>query len=204
MAGSARWVGDRAWVRDGERRSKCSGERLPMVQSRKKQGKRPGKEAHLNTRLWAGLILAEQRRWGGYATAAQMLHAAEQCGARGRWHFRIWWRRLRRKVGCGGGPGARLKGKAGPRHAGLREGRDAGITAENLGWLLLRSASVKGGFALWGRDVKEGARQQASRAAGVGSGLGPRAAGLGRVSRGAGGGRGRTLLAGRGCQRPSG
>ena len=144
------------------------------------------------------------RRRGGNATAAQMLHAVEQCGARGRRRSRIWWRRLRRRVGCGGGPGARLKGKAGPRRAGLRGGRGAGITAENLGWLLLRSASVKGGFALWGRDVKEGARQQASRAAGAGSGLGPRAAGLGRVSRGAGGGRGRTLLAGRGCQRPSG
>ena len=95
-------------------------------------------------------------------------------------------------VGYGRGPGARLKGMAGPRRAGLRGGRGAGITAENLGWLLLRSASVKGGFALWGRDVKEGARQQASRAAGVGSGLGPWAAGLGCVSRGAGGGRGRT------------
>ena len=61
MAGSARWVGDRAWGRDGERRSKCSGERLPTVQRGKKQGKRPRKEPHLNARLWAGEILAEQR-----------------------------------------------------------------------------------------------------------------------------------------------
>ena len=28
------------------------------------------------------------------------------------------WRRLRREVGCGGGLGAYLKGKAGPRRAG--------------------------------------------------------------------------------------
>ena len=61
MAGSVRVVEERAWVRDGERRSKCSGERLPTVQSRKKQGKRPGKEPHLNARRWAGEILAEQR-----------------------------------------------------------------------------------------------------------------------------------------------
>ena len=40
------------------------------------------------------------------------------------------------------------------------------------------------------------ARQRASRAAGAGSGLGPRAAGLGRVSRGTGGGRGRTCRVG--------
>ena len=40
------------------------------------------------------------------------------------------------------------------------------------------------------------ARQRASRVAGAGSGLGPRAAGLGRVSRGAGGGRGRTCRVG--------
>jgi len=32
-----------------------------------------------------------------------------------------------------------------PRHEGLGESRGAGITAENLGRLLLRSASGKGG-----------------------------------------------------------
>ena len=48
-------------------------------------------------------------------------------------------------VGCGRGPGARLKGMAGPRRAGLRGGRGAGITAEKFGRLLLRSASGKGG-----------------------------------------------------------
>ena len=46
-------------------------------------------------------------------------------------------------------------------------------------------------FALWGCGVREGARQRASRAAGAGSGLGPLAAELGRVNRGAGGGRGK-------------
>jgi len=61
MAGSVRGVEERAWVRDGERRSKRSGEQLPAVQSGKKQGKRPGKEPHLNARPWAGEILAEQR-----------------------------------------------------------------------------------------------------------------------------------------------
>ena len=38
-----------------------------------------------------------------------------------------------------------FKGKAGPRRAGLGESCGAGITAENLGRLLLRSASGKGG-----------------------------------------------------------
>jgi len=50
MAGPVRGVEERAWVRDGERRSKRSGEQLPAVQSGKKQGKRPGKEPHLNAR----------------------------------------------------------------------------------------------------------------------------------------------------------
>jgi len=36
MAGSVRGVEERAWVRDGERRSKRSGEQLPAVQSGKK------------------------------------------------------------------------------------------------------------------------------------------------------------------------
>ena len=44
MAGSVRGVEERAWVQSG-----------------KKQGKRPGKEPHLNARPWAGKILAEQR-----------------------------------------------------------------------------------------------------------------------------------------------
>ena len=35
MAGSVRGVEERAWVRDGERRSKRSGEQLPAVQSGK-------------------------------------------------------------------------------------------------------------------------------------------------------------------------
>ena len=61
MAGSVRGVEERAWVRDGERRRKRSGVQLPAVQSGKKQGKRPGKEPHLNARRWAGEILAEQR-----------------------------------------------------------------------------------------------------------------------------------------------
>ena len=61
MAGSVRGVEERAWVRDDERRSKRSGEQLPAVQSGKKQGKRPGKEPHLNARRWAGEILEEQR-----------------------------------------------------------------------------------------------------------------------------------------------
>ena len=56
-------------ARHGERRSKCSGERLPTVQSGKKQGKRPGKEPHLNVRLWAREILAEQRWCSSYAAA---------------------------------------------------------------------------------------------------------------------------------------
>ena len=56
-------------ARYGERRSKCSGERLPTVQSRKKQGKRPGKEPHLNARLWADEMLVEQRRCSSYAAA---------------------------------------------------------------------------------------------------------------------------------------
>jgi len=42
MAGSVRGVEERAWVRDGERRSKRSGEQLPAVQSGKKAGKMAG------------------------------------------------------------------------------------------------------------------------------------------------------------------
>ena len=104
MAGSVRAVEERAWVRDGERRSKRSGEQLPAVQSGKKQGKRPGKEPHLNARLWAGEILAEQQRCSSYVAAMGRSSRSRWCRAPpGSWVSRFnAWRR------CEGVQGVRV------------------------------------------------------------------------------------------------
>ena len=57
--------------------------------------------------------------WSGVSTGAQR---ALRGGATRRRRQGFGWG-CRRKVGCGGGPGERLKGEAGPRRAGLKEGR---------------------------------------------------------------------------------
>ena len=73
MAGSVRGVEERAWVRDGERRSKRSGEQLPAVQSGKKSREK-GRGRNLTStrdagpaRSWqsSGDVAATRRWWGG-------------------------------------------------------------------------------------------------------------------------------------------
>ena len=73
MAGSVRGVEERAWVRDGERRSKRSSEQLPAVQSGKKS-RENGRGRNLTStrdagpaRSWrrSGDVAATRRRWGG-------------------------------------------------------------------------------------------------------------------------------------------
>jgi hypothetical protein len=56
----------------------------------------------------------ERHLHGGAESSAQRSNA--QAAAR-------VWVGLQKEGGCGGGPGARLKGEAGHRHAGLKEGR---------------------------------------------------------------------------------
>ena len=114
MAGSVRGVEERAWVRDGERRSKRSGEQLPAVQSGKKS-RENGRGRNLTStrdtgpaRSWrsSGDVAATRRRWGGWRSwrdpeegaLGLLVLVARQSGT-----WRCWetGRRGRSGTGCG-------------------------------------------------------------------------------------------------------
>jgi hypothetical protein len=76
---------------------------------------------------------------------AELLRLLSFTSRRGAVAARVWVG-LQKEGGTRGRARGVFKGEAGPRRAGLREGRGAGITAENHGWLLLRSASGKEGL----------------------------------------------------------
>jgi hypothetical protein len=87
----------------------------------------PRLEAEL---LWWVAGAGTQRDSG--FTAAQMLRAAEQCGARGRRRSRVQWQ-LWRKVGCGGGRGGVLRREQGISRVWALDGElagDLGVTGE--------------------------------------------------------------------------
>jgi hypothetical protein len=99
------------------------------------------------------LVRRSDRRWpprwrvcGGVAAAREHRAPHSRAGWTRRLGFR-WGCRI--KMGCGGGPGARLKGEAGPRHAGPGRGALRRFWRDGCG--LAGTAEEEGGAVEWGR-----------------------------------------------------